>query len=130
VVLNVDAWRSLVHTHAAVFVHPTYNCLTGDGVPQLSEISTELQMLASERALPINGTYSARATRDCAAEEQAWPTLAAEPGALYVLLPQAMALAERFAAAGVHCAVFDRGRVCSTDSAAIIAAITGGIVRP
>ena len=129
VTLDLGAWRALVHAHGAVFVHPTYTCITGDAIPRLSEISTELQMLASERAIPINGTYSARPTRDCAAEERAWPALEAAPDALYVVLPPAAAIARRLEAAGVPCRAFDDGRACSRNVAALAEATRAGIVR-
>jgi len=130
-ILDLARWRPLVHAHSAVVILPTYTCVFDeDDASRYDHLSTEIQLLASERALPINGTYSARAMRRCADEERAWPTLALEAGTLYVLLPQALAIADRFEAAGGHCGVFDSGRVCSTHDQAISQAIRSGSLRP
>lgn len=129
-VLARDAWRPLIQTHDAVFVFPTFSCVSDtayDSVPHL--LSTEIAMLASERGIPINGSYNTRPTRNCADEARAWPTVVLQPRTLYVLLPEAAQVAERFQAAGAFCAGFDHGRVCSTNEAAITAAIRAGILH-
>ncbi|MGE5182815.1 MAG: DUF6311 domain-containing protein [Acidobacteriota bacterium] len=128
--LDIAHWRPLVHAHDAVFVLPPYSCRTLEEAPLLDGVGMDIEMLASERALPINGTYCARPRRKCAAEERAWPTLALQPGALYVLLPQADGVADLLAAQGASCATFEHGRVCSTRAHAIADAIAGGILRP
>jgi hypothetical protein len=101
--LDLAVWRPIVHAHDAVMILPPYSCVTGDNAETLDHASLEIQLLASERALPINGTYSARDMRHCTAEEAAWPTLAVVPGTLYVLLPQAFSVADRCAADGATC---------------------------
>jgi hypothetical protein len=123
-------WRALIAAHSAVAIHPTYSCIHDQSVPDLELVSTEIEMLVSERTLPINGTYSTRPTRSCVAEEQAWPAVALEPGTLYVLLPRATAIAHRFEVSGGSCGAFDQGSVCSANAAAITAAIAAGILRP
>lgn len=95
----------------------------------LSDVSTGVQMLASERGTPINGTYNTRTKRTCAVEERAWPSLELRPGALYVVLPQARAIADRLEAAGARCGAFDTVRVCSTNATAIDAAFHAGILH-
>ena len=128
-VLELGAWRPLVHAHDAVFIHPTFACLTGDRTSWLSDVSTGVQMLASERGTPINGTYNTRTKRTCAVEERAWPSLELRPGALYVVLPQARAIADRLETAGARCGAFDTVRVCSTHATAIDAAFHAGILH-
>ena len=127
--LDRDAWRPLVRAHNAVFIIPPYSCVRGDDAATFDHASMEIQFLASELALPINGTYTARDMRKCDAEERAWSTLELEPDALYVLLPQALAIADRFQARGAHCAAFPYGRVCSMNGPAIAEAIRGQILR-
>ena len=119
--LDHGPWRMLIAAHDRVVIEPTYSCVTNPDLDELHLVSTELEALVSERALPINGTYSTRPTRDCAAEPQ--PTL--DPGTLYVLLPQADAFAARLG----HCAVFAYGHVCSTNEAALTFARAEGIVH-
>lgn len=127
--LDLDSWRPLVHAHGKVSILPPYSCVEGDDAPILDRASMEVQVLASERAIPINGTYSARDMRKCAAEEAEWATVDPRPGVLYVLLPQAFAVADRFEASGTTCAVFDYGRVCSTNGAAIEQGVASKILR-
>jgi hypothetical protein len=119
--LDLATWRPLVHSHRAVVILPPYPCVESrvDDAPTFDHASTEIQLLASERALPINGTYCARELRKCDAEERAWSTLEPEPGALYVVLPPAAAVATRFAARGLRCGSFAYGQACSTEAAAI-----------
>lgn len=128
--LVLDAWRPLIHAHRAVMILPPYPCVLDEKREGLDAASWEIQFLASQRALPINGTYCAREQRRCAEEEQAWATLGFAPDTLYVVLRPALAVAERFEAAGGHCAVFHQGRVCSTNAAAIAAATQAKIVSP
>ena len=131
VVLDLDKWRPLVHAHDEVFIHPTFACMPGgDEIPWLNDVATGVQMLASERGMPINGTYSTRTRRKCDVEERAWPDLELRPGAVYVLLPQARAVATRFEAGGGKCGAFETVRVCSTNEAVISTAIQVGILRP
>jgi hypothetical protein len=127
--LDRAAWRQLIRAHDAVFIIPTYSCVFGDDGPRLDAVSRDIQWLASEQALPINGTYSARAMRECAREQAEWPTLVLRPRALYVLLPSAGAIADRFQAEGASCGVFDFGRVCSTNESAIADAVRTSILR-
>ncbi len=129
-VIDRDRWRDLVHAHAAVQIHPTHACLAGDRVAWLADVAGTIELLASERALPINGTYSARTIRRCADEAHAWPRLAPEPDTLYVLLPPATSLAAQLAAAGAHCASFEDARVCTLRRDALDAAVTAGAVTP
>lgn len=128
--LDRDGWRPLVHAHSAVTILPPYPCVfdEADG-SKLDHASWEIQFLASERALPINGTYSAREMRKCEAEETGWATLPLQPNMLYVILPQALAVADRFEASGARCGAFDFGRVCSTNGPAIDEAIRANILR-
>jgi hypothetical protein len=128
--LDLAAWRPLVHAHRAVFILPTYSCVTEDDPPPFDRASMEIQFLASERAVPINGTYCAREMRKCAAEERAWATLELQPDTLYITLPKATAIAERFAAHGASCGVFEFGRACSTNHAAMAEAMRRSILRP
>lgn len=116
---DTPVWRDVVHAHRAVEILPPYSCVFHPEVAALDHVSRQLQLLASERALRINGTYSARDMRHCAAEEQAWATMPLAPDTLYVLLPPALAVADRFAAAGAACAAFPHGRVCSANARAI-----------
>ncbi len=111
--IDTAVWRPLIRDHDAVMILPPYSCVTAADAATLDHASMEIQLLASERALPINGTYSARDMRHCAAEEAVWPTLALVPGTLYVLLPPAFAVADRFAGEGATCTAFAYGRYCS-----------------
>jgi hypothetical protein len=130
--LDLASWRPLVHGHRSVVILPPYPCVESrvDDAPTFDHASTEIQLLASERALPINGTYCARELRQCDAEERAWATLEPAPGALYVVLPPAAAVATRFAARGLHCGSFAYGQACSTEAAAIDQAIRAGALKP
>jgi hypothetical protein len=121
-----DVWRQLIAEHDRVIIEPSANCLRYDGPSDLDLVSTEIQLLVSERALPINGTYNTRPTRDCKLEQQAWPTLTLAPGVLYVFLSPATEIADRFAASEGRCASFDHGRICSANAAAIDEVIRAG----
>jgi hypothetical protein len=107
--LDQDAWRARFAAHDAVVVLPSYFCGGNDHWL----LSTELELLASERALPINGTYNTRPRRDCEAEARAAATLAPAPGTLYVLLGGAEGVADRLAAGGARCEAFAQGRACA-----------------
>jgi hypothetical protein len=113
-----------------VVILPPYSCVTGDDGLRNDYASMELQWLASERALPINGTYATRARRRCSAEAREWATMELRPRTLYVVLPQATAAAERFEALGATCAAFAFGRVCSTERAPLAAATASGVLGP
>lgn len=128
--LDIAKWRPLVHAHDAVFVLPPYTCREGEDAVVEDYVAMDIEMLASERALPINGTYSARPWRRCAVERDQWPTLSLQRGALYVLLPLASGAGDVLAVQGARCAAFARGRVCSTDERTIAQAITAGIAQP
>ena len=119
--LDAASWRTLLHAHEAVAVYPVFPCVVDPERPNLDLVSTELQMLASETAMPINGTYSVHPNHDCKHREARWPDLALEPGTLYVLFPRADAIADRFSVLGATCASFAFGRVCSTNAGAIAA---------
>jgi hypothetical protein len=111
-------WRALVDAHDAVTILPPYNCVLDDA-SKLDEVSRDIQWLASEHATPINGTYSARAFRQCKKEQEQWATQDLHPRTLYVLLPAAAAVADRYQAEGASCGMFDFGRVCSANASAI-----------
>jgi hypothetical protein len=128
--LPLDAWRPLVHAHRAVMILPPYPCVDHENGYTLDMASMEIQVLASERAIPINGTYTAREMRHCAAEQEAWATLDLQPDTLYVVLLPAVAVADRFQARGAHCAVFDLGRVCSTNEEAVATAMRATMRPP
>lgn len=128
--LDPARWRPLVSAHDAVYIFPPHTCVSGDDKAVPDFASMDIQMLASEHTLPINGVYCARPLRHCALEEAEWATLALQPGALYVLLPQAVEVADLLAARGAHCARFAHGRVCSTIANAIDEATRAGTLQP
>lgn len=117
--LQRDRWRELVQAHEAVMILPPYSCVFGPDGPIHDVASRQIQLLASERALPINGTYGTRARRKCKQERAAWPTLVPAPATLYVVLAEALAAADRLAAQGAVCIPFVYGRICSTNSNAL-----------
>ncbi|HTR52392.1 MAG TPA: DUF6311 domain-containing protein [Kofleriaceae bacterium] len=120
--LDLATWRTLIETHQRVAIYPVFHCVVDPDRPGLDLVSTEIQLLASETALPINDTYTVHPPHDCRHREIAWPDIALEPGTLYVIFPRADAIADRFVAHGATCARFAQGRACSTDAAAIRAA--------
>lgn len=126
--VDIDLWRPFVHAHDAVIVNPPYDCVI-DGTPYLDEVSREIQFLASRRAIPINGTYSARPTRDCAVEARQWPTLKPEGNTLYVFFPRLAQYADRFQALGATCGEFEYGRACSNNRAAMDLALMTGVLH-
>lgn len=116
--LDLNPWRTLLGSHDAVEVHPPYECAL-DGTPSVDRVSQEIEYLTSERALPINGVYSARPTRDCAADARRLDGMQPKDHTLYVLLPQAVDSAPRLEAYGATCAGFPYGAVCSKDTSAL-----------
>jgi hypothetical protein len=120
--IATKAWRPLVRAHRAVFILPSYDCVL-DGTPDVDQVSLDIQYLASERAIPINGVYSARPTRDCRTDAARLWSITPDDGALYVLLRRLESTAERLTALGATCAAFAYGRVCSRNAPAIEAAI-------
>jgi hypothetical protein len=128
---NQERWRTLIRAHDRVFILPPNSCVIGDADGERQDIaSMEIQWLTSERAMPINGTYAARTRRWCKSEARDWATMDLLPRTLYVVLPQATAVAERFTALGASCAAFDYGRVCSLEQGAIESALAEGLLRP
>lgn len=111
--IDRTAWRALIATHAELELAPSHACLAGEDVAAVSDAAGAIQLLASERARRINGSYSTRTRRVCADEARGWPTLVLRPGVLHVFLPQAHAVADRLAAAGAPCRALDLARVCS-----------------
>lgn len=125
--LDQGAWRALVHAHTSVEVLPPYDCIL-DGTPDIDRVSQEVQFLASEKAIRINGVYSARPTRDCRLEMDSWGSMRPEPGKLRVLLPRVAGLADRLQVLGATCGSFAFGAACSTREP-IEAAIAAGALR-
>lgn len=128
-VLPIEPWRTLVHAHETVEIDPPYDCIL-DGTPMVDQVSLEIQFYASQKALPINGVYSARPTRNCEAERLGRANLEPVDGRLYVFLRQAKMLVPRFDAMGAKCTEFSYGHVCSKNAAAVDAALAAGIVQP
>jgi hypothetical protein len=127
--LGVDTWRPFIQAHDAVYVLPSFLCVL-DGTPHIDQVSAEIEYLASEKALPINGVYSARPARDCAVDQLTWSTMRVAPNTLYVVLPQAAKVATRLEGIGASCASFAYGSACTTNQAALDAAIhDGALVR-
>lgn len=123
--IGIDRWRPLVLAHDQVRVLPSFFCIL-DGTPHLDQVSSEIEFLASLRALPINGVYSARPVRDCAVDQQSWKTMRVEPNTLYVVLPAASRMAARLEGLGAVCGSFEYGRACTTNTAALGDAIRAG----
>ncbi len=121
-VIGIERWRPFVLAHDQVRVLPSFLC-TLDGSPHLDQVSSEIEFLASLRALPINGVYSARPARDCAVDQRSWKTLQVEPNTLYVVLPMASRVAARLEGLGAGCGSFAYGRACTTNTAALEDAI-------
>lgn len=124
--LPMAPWQRLVHAHNSVEVD---DCIL-DGTYNVDQLSLEIEFYASQKALPINGVYSARPTRDCEAERQGRMNLDPVAGRLYVVLKKAKAVLPRFEAMGLKCAEFEYGWACSTKSTAIDTALADGIVTP
>ena len=127
--VDLAGWRPLVQAHDSVFILPSYDCIL-DGTKDVDQVSLDIQYLASERALPINGVYSARPTRDCAVDTASLLELVPRPGALYVFLKRVEKVAHRFEALGASCAAFAYGRVCSLSAPAITTAVARGSITP
>ena len=85
---HVFATSAYWDAHAAIAILPPYCCVPGVDAPRLDAMSRDLQWLASERAMPINGTYCTRVWRRCDAEQAEWSDLAPSPGTLYVRPPR------------------------------------------
>jgi hypothetical protein len=126
-VIGIDRWRPFVLTHDQVRVLPSLPCAL-DGTPHNDQVSTEIEFLASLRALPINGVYSARPARDCAVDQRSWRMLQVEPNTLYVVLPSAARVATRLEGLGAACGSFEYGRACTTNTAAFEDAIRTGML--
>ncbi len=127
--LKLDAWRSLIAAHQAVWVMPTYECVLG-GTAGVDMMSTEIEYMTSERALPINGVYTARPSRNCSKDPDTWPTRPAD-GELYVFAESAIPIARKFEVHGAACYAFTFGFVCSNNKAAIDEAVrSGALVAP
>jgi hypothetical protein len=127
-VIALEPWRALVHSYDAVFVLPSYDCVL-DGTPNIDHVSLDIEYYASERALPINGVYSARPTRDCAKDETSWGSIELADHTLYVLLPRAVRIARRLQSLGATCGKFAYGVACSKESAPIVAAVQSGALK-
>ncbi len=124
--LPIEPGRALEAAHDDVIVLPSYDCV-GDVPPQLHRVSLELEYLASDNVVPINGVYGARRVHDCERDAIAQRQLALRDHTLYIaLLPDLTRIAGRLEALGATCASFEFGRACSTDRAAIEAGIRGG----
>ncbi len=117
--LDPARWRPLVHAHDAIMILPPYSCVAHENGWTLDLASMELQLYASERAMPINGTYSARDRRKCKLEQSEWTTLPLDPTTLYVLLEPARSVASRLTALGARCVEFQYGIVCSANGDAL-----------
>ncbi len=127
--IELAPWRTLVHAHQAISVHPSYDCVL-DGTPDMDYVSLDIEYLASELALPINGVYSARPTRNCEYDGVLLSNSTPQPGTLYVFLRRDQEEAYRFQMLGAMCGEFKFGRACSLVKSAIDAAIHAGILRP
>lgn len=127
--VKLEAWRPLVAAHRAVNILPSYDCVL-DGTPNVDQVSLDIQYLASERAIPLNGIYSARPTRDCARDAVELMTLTPADDTLYVVLHRVVNVAERLELLGAACGEFEFGRACSRNTAAIAAAIRAGGLKP
>lgn len=107
-----EAWRSFLYAHEAVEIHPPYDCIL-DGTPFIDRTSQELQYYSSERALAINGVYSARPTRDCSVEADVRRKIKPNDRTAYILLPRVAHLSTRLEALGAECGDFVFGTVTS-----------------
>ncbi len=127
--LNHAVWRELVHAHDEVEFGPTYECML-DGTPNLDKLAVEMQYIASERQLRMNGIYSARPTRDCAADARRMEQTTPKPGTLYVFFRMASRHADGFEPLGAECGSFAQGAVCSSNHGAIDRAKQAGVLGP
>jgi hypothetical protein len=109
------SWRPLIAGSDQVAVFPPHGCNSDPSW----EPATRIQYLVSEQAVPINGVYSARSIRDCAADIAALLAFRAQPGTLYVFVAPMTGFARRLAATGMPCAEFSFGEVCQSDRALI-----------
>jgi len=113
--LDLSAWQELVSHVDEVDVFPAHDCNSD----RSWELATEIEYLSSEVGVAINGVYTARPTRDCDADTRALLDFHPQPRKLYVFVAPMTALAGKLAAAGLPCATFSSGAVCSTDRALI-----------
>jgi hypothetical protein len=113
--LDRATWHRLATHSERVHIFPAHACNSDASF----ELATQIQYLISNRALPINGVYSARSDRDCVADAQSLIDLRPEPRALYVFVSPLTAVAKRLAASGFPCARFAYGHVCHSDAALI-----------
>jgi hypothetical protein len=113
--LDIAAWRQLLRQVDEVVVAPAHDCNSDRGF----EIATEIEYLTSERAIPINGVYTARPSRDCDTDTAELVDFHPRPRTLYVFLPPTIAFAEKLSAAGFPCAEFSAGAVCTMDRTVI-----------
>jgi hypothetical protein len=127
--LNHPPWKALIHAHNRVEFEPTYECML-DGTPNLDKLAVEMQYIASERSLDMNGIYSARPTRDCAADAARVEQTTPQAGTLYVFFPMSARHADRFEPLGAACGSFARGTACSLDHGAIEEAKRAGALGP
>jgi hypothetical protein len=127
--IELAGWDRLVAAHEAVLVYPSYDCVL-DGTPDMDTVSLEIEYLASEHPLPINGVYSARPTRDCALDDERAATMPVEPHTLYVMLPRMASHAARLVALGATCGQFAFGVACSADASAIGDALSTSLLKP
>jgi hypothetical protein len=109
--LDLPAWRTMLSASEQIVIVPAHAC---NGDVQW-EAATRIQYLASELALPINGVYSSRSTRDCAADLASELDFHPRPGTLYVFVAPMVGMARRLAATGLPCAEFAFGEVCDLD---------------
>lgn len=112
-ILDRNAWRPLIHAHEEVAVYPSVDCLTESLDRSDFNTSTEIEYMASEKALPINGVYLARMTRDCKADDRRFETLVPNDRTLYVLLRNRVWAAARLLEAGATCRATTFGAVCT-----------------
>lgn len=104
--------RSILARVDRVEVAPAHDCNSDRDW----EHATQIEYLASERALPINGIYTARPHRDCDADALAMLDFHPRAGTLYVFVAPMVARAQRLALDGLPCAAFAFGAACATDA--------------
>lgn len=111
--------RGWLAQHERLWQYPSWAC--GGLVPERrwpsrdANRELQLQLAASRLGIPTNSVYTSRALKDCAVEAEWLSRPTFEPGALYVLAPQAIrasaALADLVRAHG--CVALDWATVCS-----------------
>lgn len=109
------AWEHLLAQSDAIAIYPADACNSDhDFFP-----TTQIEFLASDLALPIDGVSSSRAVRDCAADTAMLASFTPQPRTLYVFVAPLHGLARKLATGGLPCAQFNFGDVCDTDRALI-----------